>query len=207
MKQVRVYVEGGGDKDSKARLREAFARFFAAADPDAGRRGVRLRFILCGSRNETYESFLRDLPTHRDSLNLLLVDAERPVSDGPRAHLQAPAPGDAWKLAAVGDEQCHLMVEVMENWFLGDPQRLAEVYGKGFVVGAIPKTRDVEKVAKADLLDALKRATSGTQKGEYHKTRHAPQILERLDPEKVRDRAPHCDRLWKTITEALGGQA
>jgi len=207
VKQFRVYVEGGGDKESKARLREAFARFFTGADPDSGRRGPRLRFILCGSRNQAYEDFLLGLRTNPDSLNLLLVDAERPVSDAPRAHLQAPAPGDAWNLAAVGDQQCHLMVEVMESWFLGDPERLNELYGKGFVAGAIPKTRDVEKVPKADLLDALKRATRETQKGEYHKTRHAPQILERLDAEKVRARARHCDRLWSTITEAFGGEA
>jgi hypothetical protein len=52
---------------------------------------------------------------------------------------------------------------------------------------------------------ALTKATRATQKGEYHKMRHSPLILERLDPAKVRARAPHCDRLWTTIEAKLGG--
>jgi len=203
--EVRVYVEGGGGKDGKARLREAFARFFGALDVEARRGKTRLRFILCGSRNQTYEDFLSGLRSNPSAVNLLLVDAERPVKDAPRAHLRAPPPGDGWDLSYVEDEQCHLMVEVMESWFLADPQKVAELYGKGFAVAAFPKTRNLETVSKTAVMEALKKATRATQKGEYHKMRHSPQILERLDPAKVRARAPHCDRLWTTIEAKLGG--
>lgn len=205
MTEVRVYVEGGGGKDGKARLREAFARFFGALDAGARRGKTRLRFILCGSRNQTYEDFLSGLRSNPDAFNILLVDAERPVNDSPRAHLQAPPPGDGWDLSAIEDEQCHLMVEVMESWFLADPQNVGILYGKGFAAAAFPKTRNLETVPKSAVMDALKKATRATQKGEYHKMRHSPQILERLDPAKVRARAPHCDLLWTTIEAKLGG--
>ena len=45
---------------------------------------------------------------------MLLVDAERPVaSSGPWGHLNAPP--DSWvRPAGATDDQCHLMVQVME---------------------------------------------------------------------------------------------
>ena len=55
----------------------------------------------------------------------------------------------------------------------------------------------------AEVEAALKASTSRTQKGEYRKLRHGTPILESLDPERVRARAPHCARLFKTLAEAL----
>ncbi|WP_446355741.1 DUF4276 family protein [Coleofasciculus sp. G2-EDA-02] len=46
-------------------------------------------------------------------------------------------------------------------------------------------------------------AASKTLKKEYHKTRHAAQILERLDVAKVRQAAPSCDRLFTTLTQIM----
>lgn len=36
---------------------------------------------------------------------------------------------------------------------------------------------------------------------QYHKIHHCPELLKRLDRERVRQRARHCDRLF-TILEA-----
>jgi hypothetical protein len=52
-------------------------------------------------------------------------------------------------------------------------------------------------------MSSLARATRDTRKGEYHKTRHAPLILERLDAAKVRGRARHCERLFSVIEQQL----
>jgi hypothetical protein len=62
---------------------------------------------------------------------------------------------------------------------------------------------DVEEIGKIMLLSALKDATRNTSKGEYHKTRHSFKILQTLDPSKVRNAAPHCDRLFKTLSEKM----
>ncbi|HEX6750955.1 MAG TPA: DUF4276 family protein [Longimicrobium sp.] len=207
MTEIRLYIEGGGDKEGKARLRQAFATFLGELNAQARSRRVRWQIILCGSRNQTYEDFLLALKTHPDAFNLLLVDAERPVEGSPRAHLQAPPPGDEWDLSHVGDDQCQLMVQVMESWFLADSKVLADFYGQGFAGAALPKNQKVEQIEKSAIMAALAKATRATRKGEYHKMRHSPLLLERLDPAKVRARAPHCDRLWTTVQEKLGSTA
>ncbi|HET7232556.1 MAG TPA: DUF4276 family protein [Longimicrobium sp.] len=206
MKEIYLYVEGGGGKDGKARLREAFSRFLGELTNEARRRGIIWRIVLCGSRTQTYEDFLLGMRTHPDAYNVLLVDAERPViATTVREHLEAAPPeGDGWKLGVASEDRLHLMAQMMESWFIADPEALASVYGKGFAKGAIPKTRNVESIAKADVMDALSRATKGTQKGEYHKMRHSPQILERLDAARVEDRAPHCAVLLHELRVQLG---
>jgi len=57
-------------------------------------------------------------------------------------------------------------------------------YGQGFRRGALPKSSDLETVAKADIANALERATEKTRKGKYHKIRHAAKLLEQMDPER-----------------------
>jgi hypothetical protein len=39
--------------------------------------------------------------------------------------------------------------------------------------------------------------------GEYHKTKHAPNLLAIIDPALVRNAAPNCDRMFRLILDAL----
>ena len=94
------------------------------------------------------------------------------------------------------------MAQVMESWFLGDPDALEKFYGRQFNAKQLPARQDVEEVPKAEVERALKTATARTSKGEYHKIQHGAPILESLDPDRVR--APHCDRLFKALTDVLG---
>lgn len=205
VKEIRLYVEGGGDKEGKARLRQAFSTFLGELHTEARRRGVRWQTVLCGSRTQTYEDFLLALRTHPDAMNLLLVDAERPVTGSARDHLQAAAPdGDGWKLDSASDEQIYLMAQLMESWFVAEPAVLSALYGKGFAASSLPRTRNVEAIEKDAVTDGLHRATKNTQKGAYHKMRHSPLILERLHAEVVSTRAPHCARLLQKIRDELG---
>lgn len=205
VKEIRLYVEGGGDKEGKARLRQAFTTFLGELHNEARRRGVRWQTVLCGSRTQTYEDFLLALRTHPDALNLLLVDAERPVTGAVRDHLQAAAPdGDGWQLGAINEDQLHLMVQLMEAWFVAEPAVLSVLYGKGFAANALPRTKNVESIEKSAVMDGLHRATKDTQKGAYHKMRHSPLILERLNADTVAGRAPHCARLLDKLREELG---
>ena len=87
------------------------------------------------------------------------------------------------------------MVQLMESWFLADRSSLREYYGSDLHENSLPRNREVERVPKADVLDGLKRATRNTGKGAYHKGARAPRILEKLDPNRVRAAARHCDRL------------
>lgn len=202
MTELWLYIEGGGNKDSKARLRESFSRFLSEPRLAAYKRSIQWRIVMCGSREEAYRMFEDRLQRFPSALVFLLVDAERPVvSPSVREHLGAGE--DHWDLSIAKDGQCHLMAQVMESWFLADPQAMERFYGKDFATGQIPKRKNVEEVPKDEVMSALDDATRKTQKGRYHKIQHGPLILENLAPEKVRARAPHCDRLFETLLEAV----
>lgn len=62
----------------------------------------------------------------------------------------------------------------------------------------------MEEIGKKELLKALGSATHKTRKGKYHKTRHAPELLERIRPDVVRKRAPHCERLFDVVGKLIG---
>lgn len=200
MREIRIYVEGGGGKDSKARMREAFSRFLSEPRAQAQQKRTPLRVILCGSRDDTFKAFRSAVRDHPEDRVFLLVDAEQAVTGSPREHLEAR---DPWDLSFAEDAQCHLMAQVMESWFLADPAALDRFYGHQFGSKQIPARKNVEEVPKTEVESALKSATSKTQKGEYHKIRHGAPILESLDPRRVRDRAPHCKLLFEALEEAL----
>jgi hypothetical protein len=197
---IRIYIEGGGDPFSKARMREAFSKFLSAPRDAARQRRASWTLILCGSRDDTFKAFQQGVKNYPDAAVFLLVDAEQPVTGTPREHLDAREP---WDLSNATDEQCQLMAQVMESWFLADPGALERFYGKEFAAGQVPKRKNVEQVPKDEVMSALDNATRRTQKGKYHKIQHGPLILESLAPEMVRARAPHCDRLFTTLQQAL----
>ncbi len=178
------------------RLREGFSQFFYQA------LGRRVKIIPCGSRDRAYRDYKIALGSHPNDFNVLLVDSESAVSKKhtPRQHLHQQ---DGWQMSEITDEQCHLMVQMMEAWLIADVATLKQFYGQGFKANSIPKNRDVENIPKQRLEAALKTATKNTTKGEYHKTQHGPKILARLSVSKVRNAAPHCDRLFKTLAQEL----
>jgi Domain of unknown function (DUF4276) len=198
-KEIRIYVEGAERGKEEARLREGFRKFLDELYQSARQNGFRFHPpIMCGSGSDAYMDFKKAVRRNRDALNFLLVDSQKPVSDGdgPWAHLNCDSLG-------LDDSNCHLMAQAMEAWLIADMEALKEVYGKGFNENALPKS-PVEHIAVKDLIDSLKKATANTQKGKYHKTRHAPEILKKLNVTKVRQAAPYCDRLFKTLAEKLG---
>ena len=204
MRGIRVYVEGGGDrKDTKAEIRKAFGVFLRELRDAARQQHLQWDVIACGSRGSAFDAFRTGGKSHPDCFNVLLVDAEGPVSASPKAHLRQV---DGWQIDEP-DEHCHVMVQAMEAWIVADLQALRSFYGQGFQESAIPKANDVETIDKDRLLDSLKKASRSTQKGTYHKIRHAGRLLGRLDPATVRKRAGHCERLFATLLGLVEGQA
>lgn len=62
---------------------------------------------------------------------------------------------------------------------------------------------NVEEISKQDPVKGLKAATKDTTKGRYHKTKHAPALLELIEPALVRKAAPNCERLFKVVLDKL----
>jgi hypothetical protein len=154
-------------------LRPGFSKFFA-------RGSIKAKCIAAGAKAE--REYRKALATHPEALNILLRDSEGDaIEERPRVF---------W------------MIPLMEAWFLADPATLERYYGQGFQANALKKNRNVEEIPKQDVLTCLSAATKNTQKGRYHKTQHAPAILERINPALVRKAAPHCEALFTALNDA-----
>jgi len=196
--EVRIYIEGD------PQLREGFRRFLQPLYVAAKKRNVKIEPPkLCGSRSDAYKAFQAAMKTHSEAFIVLLVDSEGPVVDrSPWEHLKNRAE-DRWDSFGAGDAQCYLMVQMMEAWFIADMDALRHYYGPGFQESALPKNPRVEEIDRLALKSSLETATRNTRKGKYHKTRYASHLLERLDVDKVRKVAPHCDRLFATLDRVM----
>lgn len=202
MQEIRIYCEGGGDgPNTKDPFREGMRKFLNELYEIARKKRIKFNLIICGGRTTAYENFKTALQIHRDAFNVLLVDAEGPTTQTPWLHLKQR---DDWDDLGCNDEQCHLMVQAMESWFIADPEALKTFYGQGFKANALPKNADVEQVSKETIAKALAKAIRGTNKPEYHKIQHGAKLLGLIAPAKVRKRSKHCDRIFTTIAALMG---
>lgn len=103
---------------------------------------------------------------------------------------------DGWtKPSSAGDDQCHLMVECMESWFLADMNALANYFGQGFLATAMPSNTHIERIPKSSVFYALKKATKDTKtKGAYAKGDHSFKILQAINPGLVTGGSPWAKR-------------
>jgi hypothetical protein len=202
---IKIYVEGGGSTaDGKAHLRRGLRELFRDFHDAASRRGVRLDFIPSGSRGATYEAFLHATKAETCDEPFLLVDSEGQVTvDEPAHHLQEQ---DGWQFPKGRSASVFLMAQVMESWIVADPDALVQFYGQHLATKALPKNIHLETVAKKDIEDSLKAATSRTQKGTYHKIRHAAPLLGMLSLDRIRHRCPHCDRFASALERTIASQ-
>ena len=142
---VKLCVEGGGDsKVLRSQCRKGFQSFFEKA----GLAGKMPSVVTCGSRGNAYRDFEAARGAGQDAI--LLVDAEGPVTAmGTWEHLKAQ---DNWNRPAKATaDECHLMVQVMESWFLADPEALQSFYGQGFRPQSLRANPNTEEVFKQDV--------------------------------------------------------
>ena len=193
MVSAKLYVEGGGDsKMIKTACRRGYQKFIERA----GATGNMPRIVACGSRENAYNSF--STACAEEGSAMLLVDSEEPVTaPGPWEHLKGR---DNWdRPTSATDDQCHLMVQAMESWFLADMAALVSYYGQGFRRQVFPQNPNIEDVSKPDVNNSLDQATRDTQKGRYNKGKHSFEILEKLDPAKIRGASHYADRFLETL--------
>ena len=197
----KIYMEGGSKGNSSKRaIRQHVSKFIQKAGVSENT----FQVIPCGDRSRTYRQFVNQHKQNEDAMVLLLVDAEEPVTTKrPWRHLKNRK-SDGWDIpVGATDEQCHLMVQVMESWFMADKEGLEQYYGQGFAVKVLPKNPRIEQIPKETVYSKLNKATVNTQKGDYesHKGKHGFEILARLNPEKVRQSSPYADRFFKALLE------
>ncbi len=83
---------------------------------------------------------------------------------------------------------------------MADKASLASFYGQGFRSQDLPQNSNIEDVSKSDTLNGLAQATRGTRKGSYKKGVDSFQILEKLDPVKVRTASVYADRFIQALS-------
>ncbi len=218
MTEIAVYLEGGGNTaQEKADLRRGFDDLFGEEKTSSRKKHGSLRFIPCGSRKEAHDAFVNALGTHPERVNALLVDSETAIPAVPDqetcdaairlAHLKREASanqqGDGWALTGALPERMHLMVQCMETWLVADPEALRAFYKQGFRPNDLPARVNLEEEAKSDVYSKLRRATQGTQKGEYRKIQHASELLQRIDPKKIAQRCPRFAILQNWLKDSI----
>lgn len=191
MVAVKIYIEGGGEGEfHDTQFRQAWAAFFRAA-------GLRRRprVVRGQGRLRTYDQFrtavAQSIP---DAVPLLLVDSEGPVR-GDHTVWQHLELRDGWKRPEnAGDDDVFLMVQVMETWFLADPEALWRFFGPNLNEHAFKKWPDLESVPKSTVLTTLEKATAACRTS-YSKGRVSFELLSRVDPAQVEQQCPHARRL------------
>lgn len=211
MKRVVLYVEGGGDSaDQKAQLRTGFDGLFLNLKELARGNGVSFRIVCAGDRNNAHKAFLNAQDKSSD-VAFLLVDSEEGLpgaaktSAGNRTAFLRKR--DGWALSEDDEDRVHLMVCCMETWIVSDPETLGQFYGNGFNKGVLPARQNLEEESKKDVQDKLRRATSGSNKGEYQKLRHASQILPKLKSQTISARCQHFELIVSALGKALSQSA
>lgn len=205
---IRVYIEGGGSENStKVQLREGFRLFFRDVYAASRASRVKLDLILCGSQDDAFQLFALALIKYPNAFNILLIDSDHPVSTSRLDHIKlhfkhAKKYFDrGWR--DLDEEQCRLMVQVMEAWYFADLQALKAFYARGFQTSALPGAADVEGVDKNVIYKALDHAVRKTKLNHYDKILHAKELLGLLNPTKVRKASRHCEFLFQTLESKI----
>lgn len=201
--KVKIYVEGGGAKKKlRTACRQAFSKFLSKA----GFAECMPAVVACGSRKQAYDKFCAAIAERSAEFAVLLVDSEEAVeADTPWKHLSGRK-DDRWKCpSGATDRNAHLMVQVMESWFLADRDCLANYFGHGFNANALPSPqRNLEDVAKRDVERALRESTRQSRLRRYDKGRDSFELLGRLDAKRVVDASQYTRRLVDTIAAEMG---
>ena len=191
--EIRIFVEG-----DKALL-NGFRAFLKPVIDVVRQRRIRFQLVSCKSTDETIKDFMDAVHLRPEVFNVLLIDSDRPDNGRLIASLKNRSTWDNQIGANVQDDQLHFMVQVMESWFLADNNALATYYGRGFQANRLRPNPNVEQIPGNDVISGLQAATRNTSQKRYHKTKHAPALLQAIDSDKVRNAAPNCRRLFTAL--------
>ena len=208
MVTVKLFVEGGGDSRIQHDIcRKGFRLFLEKA----GFSGRMPRILACGSRNNAYSDYITAINNGENAV--LLIDSEGPIhpnsiidstkleSWNPWLHLQC---SDKWSKPEISDiKDCHLMVEIMEAWFIADIDTLKEYFGYKFNEGVISFWDNVEEISKSHVMSILVNATKASTKGIYRKGKHSFEILARINSRAVVKKSIWARRFIELLSKKL----
>ena len=203
-RRVRIYIEGGAEgKGADNDFRRGWKKFLSKLHELAIHQGYQTLEVVRGKgRSDTFRRFRKHHDEFPDDLCVLLVDAETAVPAGASMwDVVANRPGDRWVRPPWATERhLYLMVQFVETWLVTDHDALSNFFKQGFNPKVLPTT-NLEQRSKADIHQALKKATQNSRKGTYRHG-HANEILETLSPDRVKTLF-HGRRLFDTLAKLI----
>jgi len=200
LKEVVVFVEGGGPGKSASELRVALQNGLFDSLRRAGRKnGIQLTFVACGGRDDTINTYIKaakDEPHRR----VLLVDSEGAVSQSPLAHLRGQ--GSGADLPA--DTNPCLMVQAIEAWFPADPDAIKSYFGPKAAVKEFETKVDIEAIPKDSLKPALHTIAKACGRDGYDESADQSPLLRLVSPDAIRSKSKHFALLWDRLSEHVG---
>ena len=224
MRQIVIYVEGGGDNSQcRSEIRNGLDALLRKQKQAAQRKNIGWKLVPCGSRNEARKAFFnRRRQSPPETLVVLVVDSE----DGLPAELLHPKKEslqarrqrlladaqtrkghlvnrDQWELTDIPPDSIHLMVRCMRHGLSRTPRPLRVITDMTFTK-SLPVRTNLEDEPKESLYNKLAKATKDTSKGTYAKIRHASKLLGSIDPNKVAVRCPRFATFTSWLEERIG---
>lgn len=202
VKEIKLYIEGSkSSKTSTITLREGFSAFFKTIVEKARQKKCKFQIVMSGSTSETLKDFGRSSDV-AEVYRMVLVDSDGPIDEDESVKNFFAKRFPSWTSTAE-EEQCHVMVQVMEAWFFADTDALSKYYGPSLAVAALFTNPKVESIPKKDVIEKLEKATKKSVKGPYHKTKHGPDLLAKIDTSKVKGASPRCASLFRTLEDKI----
>lgn len=205
--KVAIYIEGGGDTRAlQTPLKRGFKKLFEKAVVNIHELDV----IPCGGRDRAYKDFRIAFEQGRYEVAMLLIDSEGPVATGQRAwqyFSSGVRPDDVGFTPPTGstNDNAHLMVQMMEAWFITDVAAFRTLYRHGLQEKSFSNSMNLEQIPKHQLIPALENATRQTSKGQFKKS-HGAELIAELNVAQLRQRSAHADRLFTILQQHLGAR-
>lgn len=196
-----IVVEGAGQEhDLSTECRKAFSTLLASLGLQRHPR------IVCGGgRSQAFDKFRTFIMQKKEAL--LLIDSEGPVQCdiSPWGFLEKA--GENWDWLSPErqrDDDCHFMVQCMENWFLASvpPMRVGP---KNVPIQAtMTECQNPESTNKTRVYDILDKAYKKAGQHEYNKGRHSFMLLAKVDAEQLGKVAPWANRFFEEVKKRCG---
>ena len=179
-KKVILFIEGESNS-SNSDLNQGFTKLL-----EQKLKGKLPKIILGDGKGQTINKFLTN--QREADLFLLLVDLDKP---------EDTVEADLVDNNLLDDkENVFYMIQEMECWFLSQPNILDDFYGldsrKKKISEKLPQKKATE-FSEPDKI--MKNLTKDTKKGQYHKIKHAVELLKLLDATQLEKDFTDFERL------------
>ena len=169
-RKVVLFIEGTTD-DTNGDLRQGFENLLKKE-----LEGKMPSIKLGNGNRQTVDKF-----KNTEAVKFLLIDLDDDTKEQRLKDFNLP------------DSETFFMVQAMEAWFLSQPDILNDFYKKEL---KIPK-KHASEISKPDV--ELMKLTKDSPKKEYHKVRHAVELLSLLDVEKLKQAFPDFNNLIQVL--------